>query len=76
MKAMSTRPNYKEAFWRIAHDLRNPLTIMRCHLDLLLIGKDKKAIDKDILKTIKILNKEIKRMTRILSEPGLNTKKK
>ena len=63
-----TENKTKEEIGKLYHDLRTPLTVMKCHIELLLMDKDKKALDSEALTTIKILEKEIDRMTKILKK--------
>jgi len=63
-----TENKTKEEIGKLYHDLRTPLTVMKCNIELLLLGKDQKKMGPELLKTIDILNKEIDRMTKILKK--------
>ena len=56
-----------QTFSDFCHDLRAPLTVMKCNIDILLM-KGEKSLDSDVLKTLKTLDKEIKKMTSMLSK--------
>jgi len=66
MQKISKHPK-NISFSDFCHDLRTPLTVMKCHIELLLMNREK-GLDKDVVKTLKLLDKEIKRMTDMLSK--------
>lgn len=54
---------------KLCHDLKNPLTIMKVNLELIGIKMGKK-IDPKTKKLVKLMNQEIDRMVKIISNVG------
>lgn len=57
----------KKSFGKFCHDLKTPLTVIKLHLDLLQMPKNKKIKPAELSKFIKTTNREISRVVKMLS---------
>lgn len=57
----------REVFDQFCHDLKNPLTTMRCNLDLIKLNKSDK-LDPKTQNLIKVINKEIDHIIKIIAD--------
>ena len=60
--------DYKNSLEDFSHDLKTPLTVMKCNLELLSMDIERGKKDLKLQKFIKLMETQIERMNRILTK--------